>query len=95
MTELCVSHLEVHYGDLVGVADVSLRVERGTVVALLGSNGSGKTTTLNAIAGLVQPSGSSSGLLTRQVPQCSLRRATWWASRGLTVQSPSRVGSSW
>ena len=59
MTELNVSHLEVHYGDLVGVSDVSLRVERGTVVALLGSNGSGKTTTLNAIAGLVQPSGGS------------------------------------
>jgi branched-chain amino acid transport system ATP-binding protein len=56
---LQVSHLEVHYGDLVGVADVSLRVEDGTIVALLGSNGSGKTTTLNAIAGLVQPSGGS------------------------------------
>jgi branched-chain amino acid transport system ATP-binding protein len=59
VTELQVSHLEVHYGDLVGISDVSLRVERGTVVALLGSNGSGKTTTLNAIAGLVQPSGGS------------------------------------
>jgi branched-chain amino acid transport system ATP-binding protein len=59
VTELIVSHLEVHYGDLVGVSDVSLRVEPGTVVALLGSNGSGKTTTLNAIAGLVQPSGGS------------------------------------
>jgi branched-chain amino acid transport system ATP-binding protein len=56
---LQVSDLEVHYGDLVGVADVSLRVEDGTIVALLGSNGSGKTTTLNAIAGLVQPSGGS------------------------------------
>jgi branched-chain amino acid transport system ATP-binding protein len=49
----------VHYGDLIGVSDVSLRVEEGSVVALLGSNGSGKTTTLNAIAGLVQPSGGS------------------------------------
>ena len=56
MTELRVSHLKVHYGDLIGVSDVSLRVEAGSIVALLGSNGSGKTTTLNAIAGLVQPS---------------------------------------
>jgi branched-chain amino acid transport system ATP-binding protein len=56
VNELRVSHLEVRYGDLIGVADVSLAVERGTVVALLGSNGSGKTTTLNAIAGLAQPS---------------------------------------
>jgi branched-chain amino acid transport system ATP-binding protein len=59
VTELRVSHLEVHYGDLIGVSDVSLRVEEGAIVALLGSNGSGKTTTLNAIAGLVQPSGGS------------------------------------
>jgi branched-chain amino acid transport system ATP-binding protein len=59
VTELRVSHLKVHYGDLIGVSDVSLRVEEGSVVALLGSNGSGKTTTLNAIAGLVQPSGGS------------------------------------
>jgi branched-chain amino acid transport system ATP-binding protein len=56
VSELRVSHLEVRYGDLIGVADVSLAVPQGTVVALLGSNGSGKTTTLNAIAGLVRPS---------------------------------------
>ena len=52
MSKLRVSHLQVRYGDLVGVADVSLRVAQGSVVALLGSNGAGKTTTLNAIAGL-------------------------------------------
>jgi branched-chain amino acid transport system ATP-binding protein len=51
-----VRNLEVRYGDLVGVADVSLRVAEGSVVALLGSNGAGKTTTLNAIAGLVPAS---------------------------------------
>jgi branched-chain amino acid transport system ATP-binding protein len=41
---------------LVGVSDISLKVEAGSIVALLGSNGAGKTTTLNAIAGLVRPS---------------------------------------
>jgi len=56
MDELRVDHLEVRYGDLVGVADVSLKVPQGSVVALLGSNGAGKTTTLNAIAGLARPS---------------------------------------
>jgi branched-chain amino acid transport system ATP-binding protein len=54
--DLVVDHLEVRYGDLVGVADISLKVEAGKIVALLGSNGAGKTTTLNAVAGLVQPS---------------------------------------
>jgi branched-chain amino acid transport system ATP-binding protein len=56
---LSVEHLEVRYGDLVGVADVSLTVPEGQVVALLGSNGAGKTTTLNAIAGLVRSTGGS------------------------------------
>jgi branched-chain amino acid transport system ATP-binding protein len=55
MAELTVEHLEVRYGDLVGVADISLKVEAGQVVALLGSNGAGKTTTLSAIAGLIRP----------------------------------------
>jgi len=50
---LTVDHLEVRYGDLIGVADVSLGVPAGAIVALLGSNGAGKTTTLNAIAGLI------------------------------------------
>jgi branched-chain amino acid transport system ATP-binding protein len=56
MNDLVIEHLEVRYGDLVGVSDISLKVEAGTIVALLGSNGAGKTTTLNAIAGLVRPS---------------------------------------
>ena len=56
---LRVEHLEVHYGDLVGVSDVSIEVKTGSIVALLGSNGSGKTTTLNAIAGLVPSSQGS------------------------------------
>ena len=50
---LRIEHLEVRYGDLIGVSDVSLEVPEGSVVALLGSNGGGKTTTLNAIAGLI------------------------------------------
>jgi branched-chain amino acid transport system ATP-binding protein len=53
---LSVTNLEVRYGDLIGVADVSLEVLKGSIVALLGSNGAGKTTTLNAVAGLVPAS---------------------------------------
>jgi branched-chain amino acid transport system ATP-binding protein len=55
MPDLKVEQIEVRYGDLVGVADISLEVSAGQVVALLGSNGAGKTTTLNAVAGLVRP----------------------------------------
>jgi branched-chain amino acid transport system ATP-binding protein len=59
VNRLRVEHLEVRYGDLVGIADVSLDVQPGSIVALLGSNGAGKTTTLNAIRGLVPPSGGT------------------------------------
>src|SRR5205814_6527155 len=56
---LRIEHLEVRYGDLIGVSDVSLEVPEGSVVALLGSNGGGKTTVLNAIAGLIPVHGGS------------------------------------
>jgi branched-chain amino acid transport system ATP-binding protein len=51
---LTVSGVEVLYGGAVlGVKNVSLAVERGRIVALLGSNGAGKSTTLKAISGLL------------------------------------------
>jgi branched-chain amino acid transport system ATP-binding protein len=58
---LKIEHLEVRYGDLIGVSDVSLDVPEGSVVALLGSNGGGKTTVLNAIAGLIPVHSGSIG----------------------------------
>jgi branched-chain amino acid transport system ATP-binding protein len=79
---LNVEHLQVHYGDLVGVADVSLKVPQGSVVALLGSNGAGKTTTLNAIAGLVAPSG---GAITWRGEAIARMPAHAIVSRGLAL----------
>ncbi len=48
--------LEIGYGPVVAATDVSLRVNRGEIVALLGPNGAGKTSVLKAIMGLVRPS---------------------------------------
>ena len=47
--------LELAYGDMVAVRDVSLEIARGEFVALVGSNGAGKTTTLRAVTGLLKP----------------------------------------
>ncbi|MBI4255572.1 MAG: ATP-binding cassette domain-containing protein, partial [Candidatus Rokubacteria bacterium] len=47
--------LAVYYGKRRAVEGVSLTVGRGEIVTLLGANGSGKSTTLRAISGLVRP----------------------------------------
>lgn len=56
---LRVDNLYVQYGNVQALKDISLSVERGELVALIGSNGAGKTTTLRAISGLVKASRGS------------------------------------
>jgi len=55
MTLLAVEGLKVGYGDLIAVRDVSFSVKAGEIFVLLGANGSGKTTTLRTISGLIRP----------------------------------------
>jgi branched-chain amino acid transport system ATP-binding protein len=55
MSLLEVSGLNSYYGDSHILFDVSLRVEKNEVVALLGRNGAGKTTTLMSLMGMVRP----------------------------------------
>ncbi len=56
MTLLKLSALEANYGAVRALQGISMDVEEGAVVALLGANGAGKSTTLKAISGMVQPS---------------------------------------
>jgi branched-chain amino acid transport system ATP-binding protein len=50
-----VSGIDVYYGHIQAIRDVSLRVDDGEFVALIGANGAGKTTTLRTISGLLRP----------------------------------------
>ncbi len=50
-----IRNLTVNYGAITALHDVSLRVEAGSIVTLIGGNGAGKTTTLRAISGMVKP----------------------------------------
>ena len=56
MALLEVSDIHVHYGAIEALKGVSLTVEEGEVVTLIGSNGAGKSTTLRSISGLTPPS---------------------------------------
>src|SRR5262245_25385320 len=57
MPLLELEHLEARYGAVRALHGISLAVEEGAIVALLGANGAGKTTTLRAISGLVRKAG--------------------------------------
>ncbi|MCL6447214.1 MAG: ABC transporter ATP-binding protein [Armatimonadetes bacterium] len=52
---LKVENIDVAYGDLQVLWDVSFTVQEGELLALLGANGAGKTTILNTISGLLRP----------------------------------------
>ena len=55
-TLLQVSGLQVHYGTIQVLRDISFEVSTGEIITLIGSNGAGKTTTLHAISNLVRKS---------------------------------------
>jgi len=48
-----VNQVDVHYGDIQALWNVSFRVEKGEIVSLVGSNGAGKTTVLKTISGVL------------------------------------------
>jgi len=68
---LKIHKIDVYYGDLKTIWDVSLTVEDGEIVVLVGSNGAGKSTILKTICGLVRPATGSitfNGLLLDKQP---------------------------
>jgi branched-chain amino acid transport system ATP-binding protein len=55
MAFLDVKNIDVYYGDVQVIFDLSLRVEEGEVVSIIGGNGAGKSTLLKTISGLMHP----------------------------------------
>jgi ABC-2 type transport system ATP-binding protein len=85
-TVIEVEGLTKHFGPVVAVEDLSLQVPRGGVFGLLGPNGSGKTTTMGMLLGLIKPTRGSIRLFGQDVGgthQTALRRI------GAIVESPS------
>lgn len=53
MSLLTLTDVDVHYGRIQALSEVSVSVEDGEIVTLIGANGAGKTTTMKAISGLI------------------------------------------
>jgi heme exporter protein A len=60
--------LERRYGERVALGDVSVRVEEGQTLAVLGGNGAGKTTLLRVLAGLLRPHAGTACVLGAALP---------------------------
>jgi branched-chain amino acid transport system ATP-binding protein len=56
---LKIDNLEVAYGNIRAIKGISLEVNQGEIVTLIGSNGAGKSTTLRAISGILKPRSGS------------------------------------
>lgn len=56
---LKVEEIEVYYGAIHALRKLSLEVEQGSIVTLIGANGAGKTTTLKTISGILRPKNGS------------------------------------
>ena len=78
---LQVKDLSVHYGVIQALRQVSLEVNEGEIVALIGANGAGKTTLLHAISGLVKKSEGELIFLGNSLNKANARTIV---SRGIT-----------
>ncbi len=104
MALLDIRALKVAYGPVEAVRGIDLSLEAGTITALLGANGAGKSTTINAIMGLVRPSGGEIRMdgvaLERQAPEAIARLGIGLSPEGrrvfstLTVEENLLVGGA-
>ena len=88
MALLELSDVSVHYGRIQALTGISLTVEQGEIVTLIGANGAGKTTTMRAVSGIRPLSG---GRITFDGEDISKLRADLRVVRGIS-QSPEGRG---
>ena len=79
-TLLNVEGINVYYGAIHAIKDISFHVNEGEIVTLIGANGAGKTTTLQTISGLLR---SKTGSITFEGQNISSVRADKLVARGL------------
>jgi branched-chain amino acid transport system ATP-binding protein len=66
-----VNSVDIHYGRFQAIKGVSLRVDQGELVGLVGSNGAGKTTLLLAVSGILKPTSGTIEFMDRRIDTLS------------------------
>ena len=92
MAFLEVDDIKTYYGNIQALKGISLTVEEGECVTLIGSNGAGKSTTLRSISGLTPPRTGSIRLAGEEIshaPAAGDRRARASASRPRAASASS------
>ena len=99
---LTIKDLVVNYGNIQALAGISIEIQRGEIVTLIGSNGAGKSTTLRTVSGINKPtSGDISfegksiiGMKTHQLAKAGIAHAPEGRHiiPGLTVEQNLQVG---
>ncbi len=100
MSVIAVEGLTKRFGVRTVVDDVSLTVEDGEIVGFLGPNGSGKTTTIRMLCGLLTPDAGSGTCLGHDVRRDSwkIKQAVGYmtsASRSTRISPSARTSTSW
>ncbi|WP_129738633.1 ABC transporter ATP-binding protein [Massilimicrobiota timonensis] len=71
---LKVDHLNVYYGVIHAIKNVSFEVNQGEIVALIGANGAGKTSIMHAISGLVKPKSGTISFMGDEITKLSAHK---------------------
>jgi branched-chain amino acid transport system ATP-binding protein len=87
MALLEVKNIGVHYGRIQAISDLTIHVDEGEVVSLIGANGAGKTTTMRAISGLLS---LSSGSITFAGEDISKLKGHERVTRGISLVPEGR-----
>ena len=83
--------LSKKFGILIAVESLNLKIEKGEIFGLIGPNGSGKTTTIKMLCGLLLPTSGTAYVLGRKVPDKSITQSLGYMPQemalyeGLTV----------
>ena len=75
---LKIENLQVKYGDFMAVESASVRIPEGKIVSLIGANGAGKSSLLNAAAGILKPE----------------RGRVFFAGEEITGKDASKIGNA-